>query len=162
MPNDHLIGIISDTHSLVRPEVIAAFKGVDLIIHAGDIGGPKVLEALRLLSPVVAVRGNNDKGEWAASLADTEVVDVRGTLFYLLHNLKELDLTPAAAGFKGVISGHSHRPLVEKKEGVLFVNPGSAGPRRFKLPVSVCFIRINDTGFTAEIKELSVSFHLPS
>lgn len=157
MSNDYLIGVISDTHGLVRPEAIAAFKGVDLIIHAGDIGGPDVLEALRVLSPVVAVRGNNDKGEWAASLADTEVVDVRGTLFYLLHHLNELDLTPAAAGFKGVISGHSHRPLVEKREGVLFINPGSAGPRRFKLPVSVGFIRMNDTGFTAEVKELSVS-----
>lgn len=154
MPAAYMIGAISDTHGLVRPEAIAALQGVDLILHAGDIGGPEVLEALRALSPVVAVRGNNDVGAWAAGLAGTEVVDMRGILFYLLHNLNEIDLTPSAAGFKGVISGHSHRPLIEKRDGVFFINPGSAGPRRFNLPVSIAYIRIQGGGFNAEIKTL--------
>ncbi len=148
------IGMISDTHGLVRPEVIAAFEGVGLIIHAGDIGGPEVLEALRAVAPVVAVRGNNDKGDWARTLPETEVAEVSGSRFYLLHDRNELALNPAAAGFKAVISGHSHRPSIETKEGVLFINPGSAGPRRFKLPVSIALIRIQGTDLKAEIRTL--------
>jgi putative phosphoesterase len=157
MPHNDIIGVISDTHGLVRPEVIAAFKGVGLILHAGDIGGLEVLEALREISPVRAIRGNNDQDAWARGLKETEIVDVNGVSVYLLHNVKELDVNPSAEGYKAVISGHSHQPSVEEKEGVLFINPGSAGPRRFKLPVSVGFIRIEKTGLKAEIKELSGS-----
>jgi putative phosphoesterase len=149
-----LIGVISDTHGLVRPEVIPAFKEVGLIIHAGDIGGPEVLARLQAIAPVVAVRGNNDQGDWARLLPETEVIDLNGMRFYLLHNLKELNLNPAAAGFQAVISGHSHRPLVEIREGVLFINPGSAGPRRFKLPVSVAYLTIQGTGLKAAVKRL--------
>jgi putative phosphoesterase len=148
------IGVISDTHSLVRPEVITAFSGVGLIIHAGDIGDADVLEQLGAVAPVIAVRGNNDRGDWARHLPETEAVEIMGRRFYLLHDLRELGLDPAAAGFRGVISGHSHRPLIEEKSGVLFINPGSAGPKRFKLPVSIGFIRIDGTDLRAEIKPL--------
>jgi uncharacterized protein len=136
------VGVISDTHGLVRPEALAALRGSDLIIHAGDVGGPDVLEALRALAPVTAVRGNNDHGPWAKTLGDNEVVEVAGTWLYVLHDLHELDLDPAAAGFAAVIAGHSHRPLIEERKGVLFINPGSAGPRRFTLPVAVARLRV--------------------
>lgn len=149
-----IIGLISDTHGLLRPEAIAAFKGAGLILHAGDIGGAEILQGLGGIAPVIAVRGNNDRGAWAGRLPETRIVEVKGRRFYLLHDLKALDLDPAVAGFAGVISGHSHRPLIEKRGGVLFFNPGSAGPRRFKLPVSVGFISIRGADLNAEVKTI--------
>ena len=148
------VGVISDTHGLVRPEALAALEGAELIIHAGDIGGAEVVEELRRVAPVVAVRGNNDRGAWAEAFADYEVVELGGTFIYVLHDLNELDLSPSAAGFRVVVSGHSHRPLAEERRGVLYLNPGSAGPRRFKLPVTLA--RLNLAGDTpaAEIINL--------
>ncbi|HJZ89148.1 MAG TPA: metallophosphoesterase family protein [Polyangia bacterium] len=131
------IGVISDTHGLVRPEALAALRGVDRIVHAGDVGAPDVLAALSALAPLTAVRGNNDRGPWAAALPETSVVEVEGVLLYVLHDLKKIDLEPAAAGFAAVIAGHSHQPRCERVGGVLWFNPGSAGPRRFKLPIAV-------------------------
>jgi putative phosphoesterase len=133
----HTVGVISDTHGLVRPEALAALAGVERIVHAGDIGAPDVLDALARIAPVTAVRGNNDREAWAAGIPETEVVEVGGASLYVLHDLHELDLDPRAAGFAAVIAGHSHQPRQEDRDGVLFFNPGSAGPRRFKLPVSV-------------------------
>ena len=137
-----LVGIISDTHGLLRPEALAALCGCQVIVHAGDIGTPAVLAGLREIAPTVAVRGNNDKGVWAGTLPETAVVEAGGASLYVLHNLNALDLDPAAAGFQAVIAGHSHRPGIEKRQGVLFVNPGSAGPRRFQLPVAVARLRV--------------------
>jgi uncharacterized protein len=151
-----LIGVISDTHGLVRPAALKGLAGSNLIIHAGDIGTPEVLEALRSIAPVVAVRGNNDKDEWARVLPETEVVEVGVVALYVLHDVKALDLDPAAAGFRAVISGHSHRPAVATRQGVLFVNPGSAGPRRFKLPVCVARLHIQGDAVAAELIELEV------
>jgi putative phosphoesterase len=151
-----LIGVISDTHGLVRPEVLKAFQGVELIIHAGDVGAPGVLEALRAVAPVVAVRGNVDRGEWAQDLKNTEVVDVGEFRLYVLHNAHELDLDPSAAGFDVVISGHSHYPSRENRQGVLFLNPGSAGPRRFRLPVSLALLRLEGESLAAKLIALGV------
>jgi len=131
------IGVISDTHGLVRPEALAALAGSELIVHAGDVGGPEVLEALAAIAPVRAVRGNNDKGAWAAKLPEIDIVEVGGHALYLIHDVKELDLDAGAAGFAAVIAGHSHRPRNEVVGGVLYFNPGSAGPRRFSLPITV-------------------------
>ena len=131
------IGVIADTHGLVRPEALAALRGVDRILHAGDIGGPEVLRALEAVAPVTAVRGNNDRGPWAVSLPATEAVEAAGAWLYVLHDLTALDLDPRVAGFAAVVAGHSHRPALEERDGVLYFNPGSAGPRRFRLPVSV-------------------------
>lgn len=131
------IGVISDTHGLVRPEAVTALRGVDRILHAGDIGGPEVLRALEAVAPVTAVRGNNDRGAWVEAIPVTEAVEVAGAWLYVLHDVKELDLDPRGAGFAAVVSGHSHRPAQEERDGVLYFNPGSAGPRRFRLPVSV-------------------------
>ena len=131
------VGLISDTHGLLRPEALEALRGSRHIVHAGDIGDPAVLEALARIAPVTAVRGNNDKGSWARKLRDTEVLELGRTRLYVIHNLSELALDPAAAGIHVVVAGHSHRPAEELRDGVLYVNPGSAGPRRFKLPVSV-------------------------
>jgi putative phosphoesterase len=152
----HVLGVISDTHGLVRSEAIDALDGVNMILHAGDIGTPEVLEALHAIAPVVAVRGNNDKGEWAHRLPETEVVELGNVVLYMLHDLKALDLDPAAAGFHAVISGHSHRPAMAKRQGVLFLNPGSAGPRRFKLPVSVARLTIRGDTVDARLIELAV------
>ena len=152
---ESLIGLISDTHGLVRPKALAALRGVSLILHAGDVGSSQVLEALKGLAPVVAVRGNNDKGEWAQKLRDREVVAVGAVNIYLLHNVKEIDLSPAATGFQVVVSGHSHKPSVQERQGVLYVNPGSAGPRRFSLPVSVARLRVKGETVIAELVELS-------
>jgi len=132
-----IVGVISDTHGLLRPEALNALPGSQHIIHAGDVGAPEILDRLRTIAPVTAVRGNVDKGSWARELPETEVVEIGGVLIYILHDLAQLDLKPEAAGFKAVISGHSHVPVQEKRGGVLYFNPGSAGPRRFKLPVSV-------------------------
>ena len=148
------VGVISDTHGLVRPEAVEALRGSELIIHAGDIGGAEVIEALRRIAPVVAVRGNNDRGAWAESLPIYEAVEVGGAFVYVIHDLKELDIAPAAAGFRVVVSGHSHKPLVEERRGVLYLNPGSAGPRRFKLPVTLARLRLGSDDAGAEIINL--------
>ena len=150
------IGIISDTHGLVRPGVIEAFRGVELIIHAGDVGGPEVFTALQAVAPVVAVRGNVDREEWAGKLPKTKVVALDQILLYVLHDVHRLDLDPAAAGFGAVISGHSHQPSAAERNGVLFLNPGSAGPRRFKLPVGVALLHLEDNSLKAELVELMV------
>jgi uncharacterized protein len=149
------VGVISDTHGLVRPEAIAALRGSELIIHAGDIGAPDVLEALRQVAPVVAVRGNNDRDAWARKIAETEVVDADGVLLYVIHDVGELDLDPAAAGFAAVIAGHSHKPRCEELNGVLWFNPGSAGPRRFKLPIAVGTLHVARGQVRGEILELT-------
>ena len=151
------IGLISDTHDLVRPEALAFLAGSDAIVHAGDICGPQVLEALSALAPVTAVRGNNDRGAWAASLRETELVELGGQFVYVIHDLGALDIDPAAAGVRIVVSGHSHRPSVQERDGVLYVNPGSAGPRRFSLPISAAELRVNGDSVHARIAELSSS-----
>ncbi|MFQ5960656.1 MAG: metallophosphoesterase family protein [Candidatus Methylomirabilales bacterium] len=154
---DHIVGVISDTHGLLRPEAVAELEGSALIVHAGDIGEPEVLDTLRKIAPVIAVRGNTDKGRWAHALPKTEVLEVGEFSFYVLHDLGELDLDPAAAAFRVVIFGHSHRPEVRERNGVMFLNPGSAGPRRFNLPVTVARLRIRDGNLDAAIVELGTS-----
>ncbi len=151
-----LIGVISDTHGLLRPEALAALRGSDRIIHAGDIGSPEILETLAAIAPVTAVRGNIDTSAWARKLPETDVLEVDGVSIYVLHDLKALDLKPEAAGFRVVISGHSHVPKHETRAGVLYFNPGSAGPSRFKLPVSVGRIELSGEKIEAEIVALSV------
>jgi putative phosphoesterase len=150
------IGVISDTHGLIRPEALAALSGSRLILHAGDIGSTSVLDALRSIAPVVAVRGNCDTGAWAQDLPEVEVVEEGAYLIYLLHDLHKLDLDPADAGFRIVVSGHSHKSAHQERNGVLYLNPGSAGPRRFKLPVTVARLRFDATHLGVEIVELSV------
>ena len=150
----HTLGVISDTHGLLRPEAVVALAGVERIVHAGDIGSPDVLAALGRLAPVTAVRGNNDRGDWAAGIADTEVVEVGGVSLYVLHDLHELDLDPRAAGFAAIIAGHSHQPRQETRDGVVYFNPGSAGPRRFRLPVSLGRLTITDGRITTEVRTL--------
>jgi putative phosphoesterase len=151
------IGVISDTHGLLRSEAEAALAGSDLIVHAGDIGGPAVLDKLREIAPVVAVRGNNDRDPWATALPAREIVEVGPLLLYVLHDLHELDLEPRAAGLRAVITGHSHRPVIEERDGVLFLNPGSAGPRRFRLPIAVARLSVAGHHLAAEIVELDVA-----
>ena len=151
-----LIGVVSDTHGLVRPELIDALRGVEIILHAGDVGNSQVLETLKRVAPVVAVRGNNDKGEWAEGLPHWEVVEVGAVTIYMLHDLKEIDISPSGAGFQVVVSGHSHKPSVEERQGVLYVNPGSAGPRRFSLPVSVARLRVAGEAVDAQVIKLPV------
>lgn len=151
------IGIISDTHGLLRPEAIAALEGSDLILHAGDIGNPEVLMALNQIAPVVAVRGNNDRGEWAESIAEREMVQREHVSIYLLHIIQELDFNPVTQNVQIVISGHSHKPSISERAGVLFINPGSAGPRRFKLPITVARLQILGKAVQAEIIDLAVS-----
>ena len=149
----HRIGVIADTHGLLRPEALKALRGVELIIHAGDVGGPEILEALRALAPVYAVRGNTDRGDFGRSLPQTQVVQVGGLQLYVLHELFCLDLDPAAAGLAAVIFGHSHRPHIERKDGVLYLNPGSAGPRRFTLPVTLALLKVRNNALGAEFIE---------
>jgi len=151
---DHKIGIISDTHGLVSQRVVKSFKDVDLIVHAGDVGKPEVLETLQAIARVYPVRGNVDSGKWTDKLPFTEVVKVGQVYLYVLHDVDALDLDPVAAGFNVVISGHSHVPKLEERNGVLFLNPGSAGPRRFKYPVSIAFLYINGASIDAEIVKL--------
>ena len=151
---EHFIGVISDTHGLLRPQAVQALEGVDLIIHAGDIGGPKILRALERIAPVHAVRGNTDRGDWAANLPQSLVVEVGGVHLYVLHELFCLDLDPAAAGINAVIFGHSHSPHLERKNGVLFLNPGSAGPRRFTLPVSLATLHIQGNSLETQFIRL--------
>ena len=147
------IGVIADTHGLLRPSAVAALQGCDAIVHAGDIGKPEVLDQLRALGPVTAVRGNVDLG-WARALPESAELIVAGEHCYVLHNLKELDLEPRAAGFTVVISGHSHQPKIETRDGVLYVNPGSAGPRRFRLPIAVARIEVHADRVEARIIDL--------
>ena len=156
MTTKKLIGIISDTHGLVRPQALEALKDVDMILHAGDIGSQDVLDTLNAIAPVVAVRGNNDKADWARSLPDWEVVEVGGVSIYMLHDVKAIDISPSGAGFQVVVSGHSHRPAVAEQRGVLYVNPGSAGPRRFTLPVSLAHLHVAGEKVHAQIVELAV------
>ncbi|HEV2881108.1 MAG TPA: metallophosphoesterase family protein [Pyrinomonadaceae bacterium] len=157
-PKDkYVVGVISDTHNLMRAEALRALAGAELIIHAGDIGRPEVLDALSAVAPtVVAVRGNNDRAPWAQTIAETETLEIGAVRLYLLHALQELALDPAASGFDVVVSGHSHRPSVERRNGVLYLNPGSAGPRRFKLPVTVARLTVRGRSCRARIVELAV------
>lgn len=137
-----IVGLISDTHGLVRPEALAALAGSEHILHAGDIGSAEVLAALARIAPVTAIRGNNDRDAWASHLPETELLELGGAWIYLVHDLGDLDIDPAAAGVQVVLSGHSHKPAVFEEDGVLYVNPGSAGPRRFTLPVSIATLAI--------------------
>ena len=151
------LGVISDTHGLLRPEAVEALRGSDMIVHAGDVGSPDVLRGLAALAPVTAVRGNNDHGSWATRLPLTDVLDLGGVLLYVIHDVKELDLDPRAAGLSEVIAGHSHQPRSEERDGVLFFNPGSAGPRRFRLPISVGKIVIDGARVTGLLETLAIT-----
>jgi uncharacterized protein len=151
------IGLISDTHGLLRPEALAALAGVAHIVHAGDIGSADVLAQLRKIAPVTAVRGNNDKAAWATGIAETEVLELEGRSIFVLHDLAELDLDPAAAGFSVVVTGHSHKPVITRKGDVLYVNPGSAGPRRFKLPITIGTLELDAGEARAAIHDLVLS-----
>ncbi|MBB5339129.1 metallophosphoesterase family protein [Tunturiibacter gelidoferens] len=150
-----LIGVISDTHGLMRPEALAALRGVEHILHAGDVGDVAVLDALREIAPVTAIRGNVDLAGACAELPATDVVELGGQLFYMVHSVHDLDINPKAAGVAMVVSGHSHKAKVEAKDGVIYFNPGSAGPRRFSLPVTVGFVTVED-GVEASVRELLV------
>lgn len=150
------IGVISDTHDLLRAQAVAALHGVDRILHAGDICGSAVLRGLGDIARVDAVRGNNDRGEWAAVLPESAAFEFDGVAVYMLHDLSQLDIDPAAAGFRAVISGHSHRPLIEIRDGVTYLNPGSAGPRRFNLPVALALLDISNGELRSELKMLAV------
>ena len=149
------IGIISDTHGLLRPQATERLMGVHYIIHAGDIGRPEVISELRKIAPTMAIRGNIDRGEWAAEYPDTALVKLGGRSIYVLHNLKELGRDPAAAGIDVVVSGHSHRPRIETVGGVLYLNPGSAGPRRFTLPIALATLELTGDALRPRIHELS-------
>jgi putative phosphoesterase len=154
--SSHTIGVISDTHGLLRPEVYDAFHNVERIIHAGDIGSEKILQELENIAPVTAVRGNMDRDEMALKLHRTETVELKNMLLYVIHDIGRLDIDPKVSGVKAVIFGHSHKPTVHKHDGVLYINPGSAGARRFSLPVSVGLIHINSKGIRAEVVKLKV------
>ncbi len=150
-----IIGLISDTHGLMRQEALNALKGSDLIIHAGDVGNPGIIEQLRAMAPVVAVKGNIDKGAWASQLPITAVAEARSALIYVLHDIQQLDLDPAVAEFNIVVSGHSHKPSHTERAGVIFLNPGSAGPRRFHLPITVARLNLRRSPLTVEFIDLS-------
>jgi hypothetical protein len=150
-----LIGVISDTHGLLRPEAVAGLRGVEHILHAGDVGDMAILDALREIAPVTAIRGNVDVSGACAKLPATDVVELGDLLFYLVHSVHDLDINPAAAGVAMVVSGHSHKASVQVRDGVIYFNPGSAGPRRFSLPVTVGFVTVED-GVEASVMELTV------
>jgi uncharacterized protein len=150
------VGVISDTHGLLRPEALKALQGAEHILHAGDVGDAAILDALRAIAPVTAIRGNIDEGGPCSYLPPTELVELGGKNIYMLHDVKKLDLNPEAAGISAVIFGHSHRPLSEWRRGVLFLNPGSAGPRRFELPVTLAWLLIEDDSLSAQIIHLDV------
>ena len=152
------IGLVSDTHGLLRPQVLEALRGSDHIVHGGDIGkDAAILEQLRAIAPVTAVRGNNDVGDWAAAIRETETIEIGGIRIHVLHDLKALAIDPAAQAIDAVVAGHSHKPLVERRGAVLYVNPGSAGPRRFSLPVSVALLQVSAHGeLSARIVDLLV------
>jgi uncharacterized protein len=149
-----LIGVISDTHGLLRPEALVALAEAEHILHAGDVGRPEILDELRKIAPVTAIRGNVDVSGECAELPATDVVELAGGLFYLVHSVHDLDINPVAAEVAVVVSGHSHKPSVEMKAGVMYLNPGSAGPRRFSLPVSVALVTAGADGISARIVEL--------
>ena len=150
------IGVISDTHGLLRWEAEAALARVDHIIHAGDVGTPEILDRLERIAPLTVVRGNNDKGLWADTLPASAIVDICGRRLYVLHDIAKLDIDPAADGFAAIIAGHSHKPGVSEKNGVLYLNPGSAGPRRFNLPIAVAKMVIDNGAVRAEICNLTI------
>ena len=156
MKEERFVGVISDTHGLLRPEAVDAMRGAEQIVHAGDVGRGDILETLEKLAPVTAVRGNVDHAGRPATLPDTAVLEWNGATIYVLHDLDQLDLIPAAAGFGAVVFGHSHHPLVDARDGVLFLNPGSAGPRRFRLPVTVARLMRRENGLHAEIVPLTL------
>ncbi|HVY06524.1 MAG TPA: metallophosphoesterase family protein [Burkholderiales bacterium] len=148
------VGLISDTHDLLRPEARAFLRGCDHIIHGGDIVSQEILDELALLAPLTAVRGNNDRGAWAYNLHETEVVELGGVPIYAIHDLAQLDIDPRAAGVRVVVSGHSHKPSMDERDGVLYVNPGSAGPRRFTLPISIAELKIDGGKVSARMTDL--------
>ena len=148
------IGLISDTHGLLRKEAVEALRGSEVIIHAGDVGKPEILEELRKIAPVVAVRGNVDTEPWAKAWPETAVLEAGAAMICVLHDVKALDLNPAASGFHIVVSGHSHKPGKTERDGVLYINPGSAGPRRFQLPVTVARLTLERTAFAVEFVDL--------
>lgn len=152
-----ILGLISDTHGLLREEAVRALRGSDLILHAGDVGAPEILETLKTIAPVVAVRGNVDTGEWAQGLPLTEAISAGLAMIYMIHILNDLDINPAAGGFQIVVSGHSHKPGQNEKDGVIYLNPGSAGPRRFYLPVTVARLDLGARPWKAEFIELKVA-----
>ncbi len=149
------IGLISDTHGLLRDEALRALTGCDLIIHAGDVGKPEILDSLKTLAPVVFVRGNIDTGPWASDWPATAVAEAGSVLLYVLHDVNTLDLDPAAAGFHAVVSGHSHKPERAEQNGVLYINPGSAGPRRFQLPVTIARLELDAMPWKLEFVDLN-------
>ena len=149
--------MISDTHGLLRPEARAFLIGCDYIVHGGDVGAPQILDELAAVAPLIAVRGNNDSQPWSARLRETELIRIGGLFAYVIHDLSELDIDPDAAGVRVVISGHSHKPMVAQRDGILYVNPGSCGPRRFKLPVSVAELIVTGSDVSARIIELDVA-----
>jgi len=148
------IGLISDTHGLMRPEALAFLEGSDFIVHGGDIGNAGILEALARIAPLTVVRGNNDREAWADRIAETELVTFGDVRVYAIHDLAQIDIDPRAAGVRVVVSGHSHKPKVQERDGVLYVNPGSAGPRRFRLPISAAELRIDGGAVSAHVAEL--------
>lgn len=151
---DITVGVISDTHGLLRSEALDKLGGVDAIVHAGDVGDPEILTRLGQVAPVTAVRGNIDTAAWSRNLPETELMEIGGVSLYVLHNVQDLDLNPSAAGFAAVIFGHSHKPLIEMRKDVLFFNPGSAGPRRFSLPISLGKLLVRNGEVKAELIEL--------
>jgi hypothetical protein len=148
------VGVLSDTHGLLRPEVRTFLTGCDYIIHGGDIGTPAILDELEVLAPLIAVRGNNDEGAWAERLRETELIRVAGVFVYVIHDLSQIDIDLQSAGVRAVVSGHSHKPLIDDRAGILYVNPGSCGPRRFKWPVSVGEILVEGANLSARTVEL--------
>lgn len=152
-----LIGVLSDTHGLLRAEALAALQGVDHILHAGDVGDPEILSRLASLAPVTAIRGNIDTSGFCAQLPASETVELGGHLIHMVHAIDDLDLSPAAAGIDAVIFGHSHRPSIDTRNGVLYVNPGSAGPRRFSLPITLARLHLGPDGLRAELVSLLAS-----
>jgi putative phosphoesterase len=153
------IGLISDTHGLIRPEAVEFLSGSQVIIHCGDICEPNILAELRCIAPVTAVRGNNDHGTWADQLPEYELLRVGGTCLYIIHDLAQMDLDPVSAGVAVVLSGHSHKPAIERRAGILYVNPGSAGPRRFKLPISAGELIVEGESVTPRLVDLEQLSH---
>ena len=150
------IGLVSDTHGLVRSEALAALKGSEVIVHAGDIGKAEVLDSFGSIAPLMAIKGNNDRDQWAKKIPDVLNLEINGVKIYVIHNVNELDARPANDGFRVIVSGHSHKPRLLERDGILFINPGSAGPRRFKLPVTVGTLWIKRRNVHAEIIELKI------
>lgn len=152
-----MIGVISDTHGLLRPSAVENLQGSEIILHGGDVNRPEILETLRQIAPVFVVRGNVDRGEFGRSLPKTEVVEYQSKHIFMVHDIGDLNIDPKAAGFDAVIYGHSHRPSIERRDGVLFFNPGSAGPRRFSLPITTGLMRIIDGDLVAELRQVEIT-----